>query len=99
MQADFVAYIRAEIEGKGSWWPETLVYLAGFNGPFEIFARSISRVYFDKVKSLLAIDTPEGLEPLLNSYKNGSRQLPRFSLHGGFNPAALLGKDNIATRP
>jgi hypothetical protein len=34
MQADFVTFIRAEIESKndyGRWWPETLLYLGHFN--------------------------------------------------------------------
>lgn len=101
LQADFVAFMRAEVEAKDDrnhWWPETLLYLGHFNSPFEIFARSVSKAYFDKTKILLAIETPKDLEPLLRSYQDGSRRLPRWKFEG-FNPSALLGYEHLATRP
>lgn len=100
MQADFVAFMRAEVEVDNEnerWWPETLLCLGYFNGAFEIFARSASKTYFDRVKGLLAIDSPKDIEPLLESYKNGSRRLPRWQ-HNGFSPQALLGYEHLATR-
>jgi hypothetical protein len=100
MQADFVAFMRAEIEAENGyrrWWPETLLYLGHFNGAFEIFARSASKAYFDKAKGLLAIDSPKDLEPLLVSYRNGSRKLPRWEFEG-FSPTTLLGYEHLATR-
>lgn len=93
LQADFVAFMRAEVDAKDnykSWWPETLLYLGHFNSPFEIFARSVSKVYFNKTKMLLAIETPKDLELLLKSYKDGSRRLPKWDFEG-FSPASLLG--------
>jgi len=99
MQADFVAFMRAELEATErmvSWWPETLLYRQ--KGPFEIFARSISKHYFDKVKVLLAINSPKDLEPLLNRYQDGSQRLPRWEFES-FDPATLLGFENLATRP
>jgi hypothetical protein len=101
LQADFVAFMRAEVEGKDDykrWWPETLLYLGHFNSPFEIFARSVSKTYFDRAKILLAIETPKDLEPLLKSYQEGSRKLPRWEFES-INPAALLGYEQLATRP
>jgi hypothetical protein len=100
-QADFVAFMRAELEQKDRykpWWPETLVDLEHVRSPFEIFGRAVSKAYFDRAKVLLAIDTPDDLEPLFKSYQNGSRTLPRWQF-AGFNPAALLGYDRLATRP
>jgi len=100
MQADFVAFMRAEIESENGyrrWWPETLLYLGHFNGAFEIFARSASKAYFDKAKGLLAIDSPKDLEPLLVSYRDGSRKLPRWEFEG-FSPTTLLGYEHLATR-
>ena len=70
LQADFVAFMRAEVEAPDNnkhWWPETLLYLDHPNSPFEIFARSVSKVYFNKSKVLLSIETPKDLEPLLKS--------------------------------
>lgn len=101
LQADFVAFMRAEVEAKDDykrWWPETLLYLGHFNSPFEIFARSVSKAYFDKAKILLSIENPKDLEPLFKSYQDGSRRLPRWEFEG-FNPTALLGYEHLATRP
>lgn len=101
LQADFVAFMRAEVEAQDThnrWWPETLVCLGHFNSPFEIFARSVSKSYFNKSKLLLSIEVPKDLEPLLKSYQDGSRKLPRWQFNG-FNPALLLGYEHLATRP
>jgi hypothetical protein len=100
MQADFVAFMRTEIDptAKSGWWPETLVWIDSFNHPFEIFARSISKTYFDKVKSLLTIQEPQDLAGLFKSYNDGSRRLPRWEWHG-LNPGVLLGYEMLATRP
>lgn len=98
-QADFIAFMRQEVETKDDynrWWPETLLYRG--HGPFEIFARSVSKSYFEKAKRLLAIEKPNDLEPLLVSYKDGSRKLPRWEFES-FSPAALLGYEHLATRP
>lgn len=101
LQADFVAFMRAELDGGNDferWWPETLLYLGHFGGQFEIFARSVSKSYFDKSKILLNITKPADLEPLLQSYKDGSRRLPRWEMNG-VNPVVLLGFEHFATRP
>ncbi len=100
MQADFVTFIRAEIESKndyGRWWPETLLYLGHFNSAFEIFARSKSKGYFNSVKGLLAIDSLEDLKFLLISYQDGSRKRPSWGFQS-INPAALLGFEQLETR-
>ena len=101
LQADFVAFMRAEVEMQDDykrWWPETLLYLGHFNSPFEIFARSASKSYFNKSKVLLSIEEPKDLESLFNSYRDGSRKLPRWEFNE-FNPASLLGYEHLATRP
>lgn len=101
LQADFVAFMRAEVEAQDdykNWWPETLIYLGRFNSPFEIFARSVSKSYFNKSKILISIEAPKDLEPLLQSYQDGSRKLPKWEFNG-FSPASLLGYEHMATRP
>ena len=100
MQADFVLFMRAEVESEdfySRWWPETLLYVRRFHSPFEMFARSVSRKYFDKVKCLLAIEKPEDLNNLFDDYKNGKQQLPRWQFDS-FNPAILLGFDQLAKK-
>lgn len=101
MQADFVLFMRADVEAKADylrWWPETLLYLGHYNSSFEVFARSVSKTYFDKTKILLSIQTPKDLEPLLKSYQDGSRRLPSWHVFG-LSPKALLGYEHLATRP
>lgn len=102
IQADFVIFMRAEVEDeadRNGWWPETLPYLSRYRGrPFEIFARSISHVYFDRVKDLLGIDKKDDLVPLLESYKYRKRKLPSWE-SSSFNPSALLGYDQLDTKP
>ncbi|MND96716.1 SEFIR domain protein [compost metagenome] len=101
LQADFIAFMRAEVDAQEyyiGWWPETLLHIGHFSSSLEIFSRSISKKYFDKVKVLLSIDTPKDLESLLDSYRDGRRKLPRWQ-HTGFNPASLLGFKQLATRP
>lgn len=101
LQADFVAFMRSEIEEINEyrrWYPETLIYLGYSDSPFEIFARSVSKTYFDKAKVLLAIEAPKDLEPLLESYDKGDRELPRWGFEK-LHPASLLGYKYLATRP
>ena len=101
LQADFVAFLRAEVGAKDDrrpWWPYTLLFLGHFNSPFEIFARSVSKTYFDRSRVLLAISTPNELAALIKSYQDGSRKLPRWDGEG-FSPEALLGYTQLATRP
>lgn len=100
MQADFVIFMRAEIESEdcySRWWPETLLYVARFHSAFEIFARSISKRYFDRVKCLLGIDKPEDLNELLESYKSDRQKLPRWQFES-FSPSILLGFEQLAKK-
>ena len=97
MQADFVLFMRREIENVDYWWPETLLYVQRFHGAFEIFARSVSKAYFDKVKKLILIDKPQDLAPLFERYKTGERKLPRWEFDT-INPAGLLGYNELATK-
>lgn len=101
MQADFVAFMRAEIsksDDYSRWWPETLLYLGHYGSSFEIFARAKSKKYFDRVKTLLGIDSPNDLKEVLESYKQDRRRLPRWEMNS-FSPSALLGYDNLGTLP
>lgn len=101
MQGDFILFMRAELEDKdgySSWWPETLLYLFRFHSAFEIFARSVSTAYFDKVKCLLSINNKEDLSELLESYRKGERRVPRWEMNS-VNPRGLLGYEELATKP
>lgn len=100
MQGDFILFMRAEMEdpdGYSGWWPETLLYLFRFHSAFEVFARSVSSAYFDKVKCLLAVSKKEDLNGLLQSYRSGERRLPRWEMNS-VNPHGLLGYEELATK-
>jgi len=99
MQADFVLLIRGDLYGEHDrWWPETLLYLDRFNGPFEIFARAESKRYFDKMKHLFDIQSPDEFKQLLEEYQLRKRKLPMWEFRS-FNPAILLNIEKLATRP
>lgn len=101
MEADFVLFIRSELSREGPrdiWWPETLVYLYPFPGPFEIFARAESKQYFEKIKCLFDIQTPEDFKELLKQCEEDLRKLLREEFQS-FNPGLLLNIEKLATRP
>lgn len=101
MQADFVLLIRSELYAEElslGWWPETLLCLGHFPGPFEIFARAESKRYFEKIKCLFDIQSPDDLKQLLQEYQQGKRKLRSRESHL-FNPALLLNIEKLATRP
>ncbi len=101
MQADFIIFLRAELESNsdwGTWWPETLLYLGHFHSSFEIFARASSKKYFNRIKCLLGIEKKDDLDELLKSYQDGSRKLHRWESNL-INPSVLIGYDQLATRP
>lgn len=101
MQADFVAFISAEINSNDhykNWWPETLLYIGHYGNSFEIFARAKSKKYFDKIKILIGIDSPKELSELLDAYSQDRKRLPRWEFNS-FSPSALLGYENLCTLP
>lgn len=105
MQADFVLYVRDEMDrsretdGKWrpTWWPTTLLYKSEFGGAFEIFARSESRVYFERIKGLLGIKHKDELGEIITSLRT-SRSLPQWN-YTTLSIANATGFDLLATRP
>jgi hypothetical protein len=98
MQADFVLFMRKSVEDSYIWRPDTLLYVEHFSRAFEIFARSASKTYFDKVKNLIRIESPRDLEPVFESYRQNKRKLPRWEFDS-FDPSTLLGYSKLATKP
>ncbi|WP_395026142.1 SEFIR domain-containing protein [Comamonas odontotermitis] len=99
MQADFVAYLRAEFAstlGFGGWWPETLLYASQMHGPFEIFARSSSKAYFNKIKALLAVETRDDVAQALS--RMDGRNTSERPL-GWSSAYELMGFKTLATEP
>ena len=61
MQADFMLFVRADLNPAGDkwtgrrWWPDTLIYAFRHHGPFEVIARptSLSEYLEQHLKYLL----------------------------------------------
>jgi len=103
MQADFVLFMRDCLDSLRSdrwqdWWPMTLIYARRQYGPFEIFARSQSIRYFDKVKVIFDIATKDEFIPLAEAFKTEKLRIPRWEFHS-FNPFELMAYDKLATLP
>lgn len=100
MQADFVLFMREEIDLNNQcqgWWPVTLLYTDRHYGAFEIFARAESKTYFEKIKALISIQKKEELLPLFEDYRENKKQLPRWQFRS-FDPVSLMGFKNLATK-
>lgn len=103
MQADFTLYIRNCMDSLRNlheqvWWPETLVYAGDDGAVFEIFARAQSRRYFDNMKCLFDISDKQELDLIFQAIRERKLTLPRWDWDT-IDPAALLGYQNLATRP
>ena len=104
MQADFVLYIRdclnviREKNKYQHWWPDTLVYHSR-GGVFEIFARSQSGEYFERIKCLFDIESKTDFDPLMEAYRQEQLRIPRWDHFHTFSPDVLMGKEQLATKP
>jgi len=101
MQADFVLFLRDAIScylnsTYQSWWPISLVYLDRHSGPFEIFARAESKLYFDRLSIILGIKNKSDLAPIMTAFKEGKLQVPRWNFKAP-NPLNLIGYEKMAT--
>lgn len=97
MQADFVCFLRADLPNyDNTWWPETLLYASRQYGPFELFARAMSKKYLSRVLSLLGVDNISSIKEKIDGYATDRRSLPRWQGRT-FSPATLLGLDRLGT--
>jgi hypothetical protein len=84
MAADFVLFLRAAAlePNLRSWYPETLLYTTfRFGGPFEVFARSESKAYFQRLSPVIGIRSKEEMEALIATFSSDGRTgrwLPRW---------------------
>ncbi|MEZ8826849.1 TIR domain-containing protein [Vibrio amylolyticus] len=100
MQADFILFMRAEIQQVDyytRWYPDTLLYVGRFHSALEVFARSSSKTYFEKAKNVLGIDKPSDLNEIMEVFRTDRNRLPRWDSES-FSPSVLLGYDQLATK-
>lgn len=101
MQADFLLFIRNQIVPHSSdlfWYPETLVYCSWRSSPFEIFARSSSKKYFEKVLPLLGAESKTLLDQGIAGLNDDKGVIPRWEGQS-FSPRALMGYEKLSTTP
>jgi hypothetical protein len=104
-QADFFLFIRscvdvlAEKKPKpwpAQWWPETLLYSRDYHGPFEVFARSESANYFNKVIGALGVRNKADLAAVLQGLNSMTLDTPRWEFER-VHTGTLLGFEKLAT--
>ena len=103
MQTDLVLFLRSHLDYSNDqfrgwhWRPETLLYAGRLPRPFEIFARSQSIQYFNRMKCLLRISSKEELEPIINKTTRNPRM---YFSQSGFPVyiGGLIGYEQIATK-
>ena len=100
MQADFVCFIRADLNnltGLDSWWPETLLYAVRHYGPFELFARSTSKAYLTRVLPLLGVSSLDAIKTKLDEYAANRQSLPRWQ-YNSLSPTNLIGFEQLGMK-
>jgi hypothetical protein len=107
MQADFLLYFSSAIaslkeDRNQGWWPETLLYFERMRTPFEIFARSESRRYFERIRPLLRVESKEELGRVIGEFGPDNSQsrlwLPRWE-HRTLRLKTAMNFDKLATKP
>lgn len=97
MQADFILFIRSQVDSDNYWWPSTLVYKNRFHSAFEVFSRASSSQYFNKIKHLINVKSKSDIKILLDEFSSGQKRLPTFD-YSKLNPSPLLNYEELETR-
>lgn len=106
MQADFVLFLRQSFDSlrasdtdawEETWFPTTLLYMREFRTS-EIFARSQSSAYFERIKCLFDISKKGDFEPLWEAFSAEKIYVPKWHFDR-LNPRNLVGYEQLAMRP
>jgi hypothetical protein len=99
MEADLVLYLRSWGQNASpKWWPETLVWTTLRGATFEMFARSKSQQYFDRIKGLLGVKDKAQLGKLLEKIEAAPDHIPRWQFDS-INPRALVQFESLSSMP
>jgi TIR domain len=100
LAADFVAYLRGRSgDSWRKWWPDTLLYVDHYAGPFEVFARAKSSRYFNRIREMLGVADVTHLQAELAAIeKEDHRNLPGAPFHRP-NILRLANSEALATLP
>lgn len=102
MQADLVLFLRSHLDNQikssyRTWFPLTLLYASDGQPPFEVFARSCSKEYFNKMKVVLGIKEKTTLG---NFLQDKAWMVPQFAHNVHYQTLrfkVLCGYEKIAT--
>jgi len=100
MLADFVCFFRADLisnDDYNRWWPETSPYMHRAYGPFEMFARCVSRAYLARVLKVLGAPDLATIKAKLEDYQAGRVSIPQMD-YRTFSPSVLMGFDQLGTK-
>ncbi len=102
MQADFLLYLADVIqvlkEGRDQMWlPETLVFKPFHSGTFEIFLRSESTEYFNRVAPTLGVKIKADLEPFVEALARETVRIPQWDFNK-ISPLELMNFENLCSR-
>ena len=101
--ADLLCYIIGELYKQQDyydrWFPNCYIYKPSRH--FDFFDKLESKRYFEKIKEIFDVDTPEELSSLLVKYKNEDEKRERFRFSRSFEYIPfvyeLIDMDKIAT--
>lgn len=102
-QADFICYLNLmskniESNGYDYWHPSLQVYHDGHDA-YEIFAKSVSKKYCEKILPLLGINSTSHLKELLEKLSSNSNMLPRVGGWRNLPIQRLSNYDLLLTLP
>ena len=98
MQADFLLYIRGLFDvirfGQSAFWfPDTMLYFT-YPKVFEVFAKSKSEEYFNKLKVIFDIESKEEINKILQLLKEKKHFIPKWQFEG-LNISYIMNYNNL----
>jgi len=89
MQADFLLYLVDALQSlkedrRQKWWPETLVFKSFHGGTFEIFLRSESSEYFNRLAPVLGVESKSDLDHLPDALIKNTIYIPKWDFDGSY---------------
>lgn len=101
MQADFILFMRSSVDAmnyddRRIWFPDTLLYVNRIDSVFEVFARSRSSAYFERILPILGLSSKADLESILSAFHDKKLYLPSWQFDS-FSPSFLMGLRQLGT--
>lgn len=104
MQADFLLYLYSVLHLDGiwaefAWYPFTNAFTNYRAQPFEIFARARSTKYFERLKTVLSVESKDALIAIVEKSKTDDGFVPKFGFGHRLALEKLANLEKIASTP